>query len=37
MGNDLTNVDDLDKEENTQNEFIKYGLISKIWRKIKWR
>ena len=29
MGNDLTNEDDLDKEEDTQNEFIKYGLISK--------
>ena len=29
MGNDLTNEDDLDKEENIQNEHIKYGLISK--------
>ena len=33
MGNDLTNVDDLDKEENTQNEFIKYGLISKKYEE----
>ena len=33
MGNDLTNVDDLDKEENTQNEFIKYGLISKKYQE----
>ena len=33
MGNDLTNVDDLDKEENTLNEFIKYGLISKKYEE----
>ena len=29
MGNDLTNGDELDKEEDVQNEKIKYGLISK--------
>ena len=33
MGNDLTNEEDLDKEEDVQNENIKFGLISKKYQE----